>query len=589
MHHYLTSIHSSVFACSPSFCWDGGKGEHTYSVASFAEVFPRWFLKINNINMGDGMPHTARCRARWALSLVALSLLNGAVYIGVLLSRSRHARRVEVYAKSAAAPALRGVAAAAAPLPLPLPPSPLSHARAGGISALRDGVASSSHVEAAAALLAGCARFETIENADYAGFDLAEHGIAAPASNIAACCRRCAAREQCAGFTYHAAGAACFLKSAATRRVPKGGYTAGRLLPSGAAAQPPRVPDADAAVPAAHAAPLPAAAAWPATAAAPVAVGHHAAAKRVVVFTAADRGYISSKGRSASAKLRSGQQFRVLESYALSRMCYCLRHGYTLHADVGDIADEANPMHVAVLPNKWFKTSSDPEALKSAEIVAKYSRRILVAQKLMLDRSARFLMFADMDVFIADQSVSVDAIVALAQAAYARQPLSSSSSSTAAGRQCDFIAQDSDHVVNSGWWIVRNTEWSRDFIALWRTQVETGYTWMYDQGGLQNALLYVAAKRAGRAAYANECLKPNPDAHAMNLCYRKTLASYGFPHGQRFFDRICLIPASQKRLNIRGEYTAGDFLLHASIINAQSSFNSLPDTCDLHGVPAAAA
>ena len=43
--------------------------------------------------------------------LVALSLLNGAVYIGVLLSRSRHARRVEVYAKSAAAPALRGVAA----------------------------------------------------------------------------------------------------------------------------------------------------------------------------------------------------------------------------------------------------------------------------------------------------------------------------------------------------------------------------------------------------------------------------------------------------------------------------------------------
>ena len=525
----------------------------------------------------------ARCRARWALGLVALSLLNGAAYVGVLLSRSHHVRRVEVYAQSVAAPALRGVAEAAPQLL----PSPLPHAqRAGGASALRDAVAAAPRAEAAPAPLTGCARFETIENADYAGFDLAEHGIAAPASNVEACCRRCSAREQCAGFTYHAAGAACFLKTAATRRVPKGGYTAGRLRPAEATLLPRVAGAAAPAAPAAHAAPSPARSA---AVAAPAAAGHHAAAKRVVVFTAADRGYISSKGRIASAKLRSGQLFRVLESYALSRMCYCLRHGYTMHADVGDIADEAKPMHVTVLPNKWFKTSSDPEALKSAEIVAKYSRRILVAQKLMLDRSARFLMFADMDVFVADQSVSVDAIVALAEAAYARQPPSSSAAATAAGRQCDFIAQDSDHVVNSGWWIVRNTEWSCDFIALWRTQVETGYTWMYDQGGLQNALLHVAAKMAGRVAYANECLVPNPDAHAMNLCYRKTLASYGFPHGQRFFDRICLIPASQKRLNVRGEYIAGDFLLHASIINAKSSFTSLPDTCDLHGVPVAAA
>ena len=499
----------------------------------------------------------SRLRMRWAIVLVAISLLNGVAYCAVLVSRSRHAQRVAAFAAAMPASALRGSnggAAVSAALPAAAavtvssrpPPPPL--------------------------VAGSCANFETVEDADYAGFDLNE-GTSATASSVAICCKRCAARATCAGFTYHRAGAACFLKTKAQRRVAKQGYIAGKLRRGGAPQR---------AAAAAVARPVAAAIVTPAVPVASEAVGHHAAATRVVLFTAADRGYVGSKSRIAPALLRSGQKFRVLESYALSRMCYCLRHGYTLHADVGDIADEATPMHVTVLPNKWFKTATEPEALKAAAIVAKYSRRILVAQKLMRDRSARYVMFADMDVFVADQSLTVDSIVAMATAEYGK---AASGPRGGGARQCDFIAQDSDHVVNSGWWIVRNTAWSRDFIQLWRTQVETGYTWMYDQGGLQNALLHTAARSVG-ATYANECLQPNPDAHLMNLCYRDRMAKFGFAHGARFFDRVCLVPASTRRLNVRGEYVKGDFLLHASIITAKSSFERLVDTCDLHNVPA---
>ena len=78
------------------------------------------------------------------------------------------------------------------------------------------------------------------------------------------------------------------------------------------------------------------------------------------------------------------------------------------------------------------------------------------------------------------------------------------------GEECHFIAQTDGTAINSGFWMIRNSTWSRDFVSDWKdsyfnlevarwqhvlpnneTVLNPNAGWTHDQGALMNTILRV--------------------------------------------------------------------------------------------------
>jgi hypothetical protein len=124
--------------------------------------------------------------------------------------------------------------------------------------------------------------------------------------------------------------------------------------------------------------------------------------------------------------------------------------------------------------------------------------RIFAALQLMRNASSGYsgppidwLVYLDADAFIAEPNLPLEAIVDAA-AQFAKHRHSDSD-------ECHFITQEHGAIVNSGFFLVRNSEWSIKFFERWLAEGEKPdldtsikIRWVWDQGPLQNAILHVS-------------------------------------------------------------------------------------------------
>ena len=109
---------------------------------------------------------------------------------------------------------------------------------------------------------------------------------------------------------------------------------------------------------------------------------------------------------------------------------------------------------------------------------------------------------------------------------------------------CYFIAQDDNDVpeVNSGFWMIRNTSWSLQFVDEWIKSTlspPNDQHWDYDQGPLLNAIMRFTGKTEGNH-YNDHCFSEQPFTQR-NLCWYKTMRKYGYKDHNKKIDHICLI------------------------------------------------
>lgn len=182
-----------------------------------------------------------------------------------------------------------------------------------------------------------------------------------------------------------------------------------------------------------------------------------------------------------------------------------------------------------------------------------------------------WLVFLDADAFVAELEIPMTSLIVVAERYI-------DTISGAPNAPCHFIGQDQNNIVNSGFFLIRNSKWSREFITAWIsefTKAETQWgidLWVYDQGALMNTILHYAADLVG-ALYEDYCV--GAAAHA-NKCYRQTLDKLGFPYGKRKFGGICLLPdiGIPYSFHLHNEYRRGELIRHQKGLRNPS--NQLP-------------
>jgi hypothetical protein len=124
--------------------------------------------------------------------------------------------------------------------------------------------------------------------------------------------------------------------------------------------------------------------------------------------------------------------------------------------------------------------------------------RIYAAIQLMSGKisnvTADWIVYLDSDAYFNEDSMPLDAFIDAVNDAFLPQ-----FSEAEQKIPCDLIAQDFDHVVNTGFFLLRNTTWSLDLMKRWLSECDKAHTggrrigWVWDQGPFQNALLHVSA------------------------------------------------------------------------------------------------
>ena len=149
-----------------------------------------------------------------------------------------------------------------------------------------------------------------------------------------------------------------------------------------------------------------------------------------------------------------------------------------------------------------------------------------------------WIVYIDSDAFVAEQHSPLTVLVDASERFRLSFPKDD--------RPCFVITQDCHGFVNSGFWMIKNTSFTRNFVRRWKDSFEyserNGYlhAWLEDQGAMLNAMLHVAANDTGHS-YNNDCFE-RPTSHRSNMCFNEKMTSWSYPQGRRKFAHICLLP-----------------------------------------------
>lgn len=180
-----------------------------------------------------------------------------------------------------------------------------------------------------------------------------------------------------------------------------------------------------------------------------------------------------------------------------------------------------------------------------------------------------YFMFLDSDAFVAETEIPLSYIINIGNNLVDIHGNK---------EECHFISQDDEHVVNGGFFIFRNSSWSKRFVTNWlEDYFSDGRKWMYDQGSLQNQVLHYASKFIHPPIpYNNKCLNISFGGvqfqHKANLCYNNTMTNYGLVRNNRKFGNICLFPriGVPYILQHHMSFTRGEYLAHGKQYNFKS-------------------
>eukprot|EP01038_Epipyxis_sp_PR26KG_P010102 gene10102-13578_t len=148
-----------------------------------------------------------------------------------------------------------------------------------------------------------------------------------------------------------------------------------------------------------------------------------------------------------------------------------------------------------------------------------------------------WIVYIDADAFIAEDKLPMSVLVE-AGIKYAN--------SFDDKKECSFIGQDYPHIINSGFWLLRNNTWSIKFVEQWIEElyksVKYDKCWQVDQGPLQSVVAGIAAYEK-QAIYDDLCWKLDTKSdHIMNLCYETFMNKLNLKFDQRETNHICLFP-----------------------------------------------
>ena len=126
--------------------------------------------------------------------------------------------------------------------------------------------------------------------------------------------------------------------------------------------------------------------------------------------------------------------------------------------------------------------------------------RLLAGRSLYQGPAVDWLAFFDADAAVQNNTVTLDDLVQAAHKAYFAVYKESEHWRPERVHRpdpCHFISQDYPWIVNSGFWLLRNSSWSLELLATWKRDLQThGYEWVSEQGALQNTLLHVRLQSA---------------------------------------------------------------------------------------------
>ncbi len=127
--------------------------------------------------------------------------------------------------------------------------------------------------------------------------------------------------------------------------------------------------------------------------------------------------------------------------------------------------------------------------------------------------SADWIVYIDADAFFAEREIPLSVFLEAATEHYNKpldRALDSKKSNTTASDDtnhqiaiidtapCQFLTQDYQHGVNSGFWLLRNSTWAVHFLQEWLAEHKKGehykLNWVFDQGPLQNLILHVSCR-----------------------------------------------------------------------------------------------
>lgn len=169
-----------------------------------------------------------------------------------------------------------------------------------------------------------------------------------------------------------------------------------------------------------------------------------------------------------------------------------------------------------------------------------------------------WLAYIDSDAFI-QQNRSVISIIETANKF--RERLYESSA-------CYFIAQEYKiHYphINSGFWIIKNTTWSRTFVSKWINQTMIGgFRWHGDQGPLCMAILEMASEY-GKKKVDLDCWK-SQDHFVQYQCWNMKMTKVHMQEGRRARAHMCILPARDKyRFHVQNDPEPNDFVWHGKL------------------------
>ncbi len=191
-----------------------------------------------------------------------------------------------------------------------------------------------------------------------------------------------------------------------------------------------------------------------------------------------------------------------------------------------------------------------------------------------------WIMFFDADAFPAEMSTPASFFVELGNDFYRRN-------NKDVEEYPFFIAQDGGHIVNSGWWMLRNCSDSRRFVQQWiktaKYALDHGLFegWLHDQGSLQDTILSAVSEANGlNYTKQNSCYHSGDGSiHGRNICFQNRLRSLGFQEGLTRGVRgagIVLLPhmvGIPYDAHTHSIYKVGQFVWHHKHKNEGNGFN----------------
>jgi len=253
---------------------------------------------------------------------------------------------------------------------------------------------------------------------------------------------------------------------------------------------------------------------------------------------------------------------KYFQPYILNNKAYAEKHGYPYMYDGRELGLENPPPHTSHLIH------SPPHL------------RIFAALNLLTGKTdyqgppVDWIVYFDTDLTVMEREIPLQLMLKLARD-HARKLHGIKAT------ECEFISQDYPHIINSGFWMMKNSSFSIDLLHRWiKDSEEQGrMQWNGDQGPLQNAVLHMLLQynkhnTGGKVfPYHDECRAPlSHQPHDANLCWKANMAKLGAPFEQRAIGPICLLPPSLGapwRANMHGEYQPGDLLRHQKELTAE--------------------